>query len=91
MKELPDNYSLRQAYNDIFFLAERHVALEDAIAEWSEFLTAELLKQGVRNIKDKKGLEYFKKSLSHTHKQTFEKLETLFKIIKSEKGSDIPL
>ncbi len=99
MLELPEDYTLQQAYNDIIYHGKRQIAFEvdmenelakwkeltvaylkeqgKATSEWSEFLTAELLKQGIRIHKDRLSLGYFKRSLSATHKRTFDDMETL--------------
>lgn len=67
--------------NDLMYLARRQKALEDDIGEWTEFMTTELLKQGIVILKDKKSLDYFKKGLQFTFKENYEKLESLFSTV----------
>ena len=86
---------LTQLKVDILWLAQRQKVMEDAviqiedallefnkaISEWSESLTKEMLKQGVTIHKNKRSFEYFKSTLSETHKQYYEKFESLFSTI----------
>jgi len=85
MKDTPEGYDINQAYNDVIYLGMRQAALEDAIEEWSEFITAELLKQGIRIHKNKRSFEYFKGTLNMTHKQNYERFESLFKYLAHKK------
>ena len=69
-----DNEQLRV---DLMYLAHRQKALEDAISEWTEFMTVELLRQGVTLHKHKRSYAFFKRSLSETHKRNFEEQESI--------------
>ena len=87
---------LTQLETDLLYLAKRQKIIEDAvcrieyalqefnqsIAEWSEFMTIELLKQGIVIHKNKTSFEYFRNSLKDTHKEHYEKFESLFLKIK---------
>ena len=93
---------LEQLRYDLIYLAKRQLIIEDAViraedclvetAEWTSFITAELLKQGITIHKNKKSFVWFRSSLKETHRQTYEKFETLFKKIdilyKKRKGYD---
>jgi hypothetical protein len=95
-----------QPNNDILYLAKRQKIIEDAvirledallalnkdISEWTTFVNSELFKQGVTIHKNKKRFEYFRSALKETHKQNYEKFESLFRKIallfdKKKKGS----
>lgn len=84
------NDSLKQLRTDLMYVAERQKALEDSISEWSEFMTAELLKQGIRIHKHQISNRYFRSSLKETHKQHYEKFESLFLKIKQLFGKQKP-
>lgn len=87
---------LAQLRIDLQYLANRQKIIEDAVirienallefneatSEWSEFMTTELLRQGVRIHKNKKSFEYFRSTLSQTHKEYYEKFESLFLKVK---------
>ena len=89
---------LEQLRIDLQHLAQRQKVIEDAIInledglvdffdstrEWSEYLSKLVFKQEGTIFKNKKAFEWFKSSLSETHKQTFEKFESLFAIIKGK-------
>ena len=78
--------------SDIIYLAKRQKIIEDAvirledafitynkdIGEWTEFVSAELFKQGIKIHRHKKSFEWFRSSLKETHKQNYEKFERLF-------------
>ena len=74
-----------KALEDAFWLQQdKNAELIDAlskwnkdISQWSEFLTVELLKQGVIISKHKRSYGFFQRSLSETHKRTFEELESI--------------
>ena len=72
------NDSLRQLRTDVMYLAHRQRALEDAMCEWTEFMTRELLRQGIKLEKYKTTNNYFKQSLREKFKQDYEKFESLF-------------
>lgn len=88
--------TLEQLKIDLLYLAKRQKVIEDAvinledalldfnkkISEWSEFMVAELLKQGIQIHKYKRSHDYFKESLKDKFKADFEKFETLFGAIK---------
>lgn len=74
--------SLKQLRTDLMYLARRQKALETAIEEWSEFMTTELLKQGIQIHKHKISDRYFKFSLQERHKEYYEKFESIFLKIK---------
>lgn len=74
--------SLAQLRTDLMYLARRQKALEDAICEWTEFMTRELLRQGIKLEKYKTSNYYFKQSLKEKFKQDYEKFESLFLKIK---------
>ncbi len=76
---------LEQLRADLMYLARRQKALEDAISEWSEFITRELLNCGIRLHKRQVGDHYFRESLKDKFKSDYEKFETLFKNIKPKK------
>lgn len=87
---------LLQLQTDITYLAKRHKIIEDGVIrledallayaeevnEWSEFLTKEMLRQGVSIHKNKRSFEYFRSTLNQTHKQNYEKFESVFLKIK---------
>ena len=73
---------LKQLRADLMYIAHRQRALENAISEWSEFMTSELLKQGIRISKHQISDRYFRSTLRETHKQHYEKFESIFLKIK---------
>lgn len=81
---------LKQLRADLMYLAKRQRALEDALSEWSEFMTAELLKQGIRIHKHKISDKYFKFSLQERHKEYYEKFDSIFLKIKQLFGKQKP-
>ena len=76
---MSDEYTIDLALKDILYLGKRVKALEEDLQEWTEFMTTEMLKNGVRIHKNKTSFEYFRKSLNNTFKQTYEKFEGIFK------------
>ena len=82
---------IEQLRYDLIYLAKRQRVIEDAVirmedylietAEWTSFITTELLKQGIVIHKNKKSFVWFRSSLKETHRQTYEKFESLFKKI----------
>ena len=86
---------------DLIYLAKRQKVIEDSvinledallayakeISEWSEFLTKELLKQGIQVNKYKKSHGYFRESLKEKFKADYEKFEILFSAIKGHKDN----
>ncbi len=82
---------IEQLHYDLIYLAKRQRVIEDAVihmedylietAEWTSFITTELLKQGIVIHKNKKLFVWFRSSLKETHRQTYEKFESLFKKI----------
>jgi len=74
--------NLEQLRTDLMYLAHRQRALEDAMCEWTEFMTQELLRQGIKLEKYKTSNNYFKQSLREKFKQDYEKFESLFLGIK---------
>jgi len=82
---------------DLIYLAKRQkiietavINIEDAllafgkdISEWTEFVNTELFKQGITIHKNKKSFEYFRSSLRETHKQNYEKMESLHSRVNS--------
>lgn len=74
--------SLKQLRIDLMYLARRQKALEDAICEWTEFMTRELLRQGIKLEKYKTTNNYFKQSLKEKFKQDYDKFESIFSGIK---------
>ena len=72
---------LEQLRFDLMWLARRQKALEDATSEWSEFMTVELLKNGIQLHKHKISDGYFKNSLKDKFKADYEKFESLFSTI----------
>ena len=87
--------TLEQLRVDLMYLANRQKALEDAfealaheIEAWSSFITEVHIRGGVNLIKHKRGDKYFKDSLKHTHKQTYEKFESVFKLIEGVRGGE---
>ena len=91
---MPDN--IKQLQTDLMYLAQRQKVIEDAViqiedalliwgketSEWSEFLTKEVLKQGIGFFQNKRELNNFKKSLTYKFKEDYEKFESLFLKIK---------
>ncbi len=61
MKELPEGYDLRQAFNDIMYLANRVNELEHQLSEWSEFITYETLDTKMKQMKPKSKMFRLKK------------------------------
>jgi len=76
MNDLPDNYNIHQAHEDILYLGERIKAIEIALGEWSEFMTAEMIKHNY----DKRHMinRYFKQSVTENWKQIYEKFEDVY-------------
>lgn len=88
---------LDQVYKDLIYLAKRQRIIEDAvigietalvklekdISEWTEFMNTELFRQGITIHKNKKSFEYFRSTLRETHKQNYEKMESLYKRVNS--------
>jgi len=95
---------LGQLKVDIIWLAKRQKIIEDAvihledtllefnkaIAEWSEFMTTELLKQGIQIHKHKISDKYFRNSLKETHKRHYEEFESILLKIKQLFGKRKP-
>ena len=67
---------------DLMYLARRMKASEDALEEWTEFMTMELLQNGIQLHKHKTSDRYFKESLKERFKDNYEKFESLFQGIK---------
>ena len=82
--------SEKQLKADILWLAKRQRALEDAISEWSEFMTAELLKNGIRIHKHQTSDRYFKHSLQENFKKFFDGREDILLKIKQLFGKHKP-
>jgi len=62
---------------------------EKGLNEWTDFITTELLKQGISGYKDEKALEKFKGSLRYKFKADYDKFESLFSKVegmRSRKG-----
>lgn len=72
------------------YLARQQKALEDAISEWSEFMTTELLKQGIQIHKHKISDKYFKFSLQENFKKLFNDREDILLKIKQLFGQRKP-
>ncbi len=65
MNNIPDR-SNKELFVDIMYVAKRQKALEDAISEWGQFITEEILKTAMSTMKlDKKT----KDSLKYTFKK----------------------
>ena len=77
--------------NDLLYLAKRQRIIEDAVIniedgllaflketkEWQEFISMEIFRQSSIIHKNKKSFEYFRSTLRETHKQNYEKMESL--------------
>ena len=72
---------LEQLRFDLMWLANRQRALEEALSEWTEFITVELFKQDIKLFKHKKSYNYFRESLKDKFKADYEKFESLFSTI----------
>lgn len=86
---------LEQLHTDLIYLAKRQKIIEDAvirtedalitlnkdISQWTEFMSTEFFKQGITIHKNKKTFTWFRSSLKETHKQNYEKFESLFRKI----------
>jgi len=81
---------LTQFQFDLLWLAKRQRALEEALEEWTEFMTRELLRQGIKLEKYKTTNNYFKQSLKAKFKQDYEKFESLFSGINTLFGNKKP-
>ena len=73
---------IEQLQVDLMYLARRMKASEEAIEAWTEFMTMELLQNGIQLHKHKTYDRYFKESLKERFKDNFEKFESLFQRIK---------
>jgi len=82
--------SLEQLRTDSMYLAHRQKALEDAMCEWTEFMTQELLRQGIKLEKYKTSNYYFKQSLREKFKQDYEKFESIFSKVNTLFGNKKP-
>ncbi len=88
----PESKTIKQLQTDLIYLAKRSKILEGAIirledallayakesSEWSEFLNKEMFRQFCIIHKNKKSFVWFRSSLKETHRQTYEKFESLF-------------
>ena len=83
MSELPKGYNINQAFNDIIYLGHRQRAMEEALEEWTEFITTEIFKQDVKLHKHKKTYGYFKESLKYKFKTDYEKMEGILARVNS--------
>ena len=78
---------IEQLRVDLMYLAHRQRALEDLICEWSTFVSAELIRSHLNLIKYKKSIKYFQENLKQTHKQNYEKFESIFAKLKEGRGN----
>lgn len=88
---------LDQVHRDLIYLAKRQRIIESAvinienalfafskdIGEWTEFMNTELFRQGITIHKNKKSFEYFRSTLRETHKQNYEKMESILARVNS--------
>ena len=86
---------IEQLRYDLIYLAKRQRVIEDAVihmedaliaynkdmSEWTKFIAIEVFKQAITTHKNKKSFNYLRSSLKETHKQNYEKFESLFKKI----------
>ena len=95
MGQKPD--TIEQLRADLMYLARRQRVIEDAVIsiedgllaflketkEWQEFISMEIFRQYCIIHKNKKSFEYFRSTLRETHKQNYEKMESLLTRVNS--------
>lgn len=86
-----------QVNRDLLYLAKRQKITEDEIVilrdvildflnetkEWREFMSTEIFRQYCIIGKNKKSFEYFRGTLRETHRQNYEKMESLYTRVNS--------